>query len=332
MKKLVSLLSAFMLVATLTAPVFAEGKSDDISIVVDDRVITIADQKPVIVDDRVLVPARSVFEALGATVTWNANDRTVVVQSQDNRTVLTLTIDNKEVRKVYYESILSPEITTVSLDVPASIMNDRTMIPLRGVSENIDCNVDWDKETRTVIIDSKQYLDILSNVTVAEGKTAKESLADTLPKVSLSAEKKNKSVTVNVELSNADEYLGKRLSASSFGIKYDSSKFKYISSNVYVENNVVDAMLTVNPHYSQDELVALTIFDATKTNLFSNGKIISFKFESLTNEPGEFVLLSMRNSGLSLPAVYFKKDENGKKIDLESTWDIYADTTPITVE
>ena len=42
-----------------------------------------------------------------------------------------------------------------ALDVPAQIVNSRTVIPARAVAEAFGCTVDWDGATRTVIIKTK---------------------------------------------------------------------------------------------------------------------------------------------------------------------------------
>ena len=41
----------------------------------------------------------------------------------------------------------------ITLDVPAQVVNDRTMIPLRAVAEALDAKVDWVGELRRVVID-----------------------------------------------------------------------------------------------------------------------------------------------------------------------------------
>ena len=41
------------------------------------------------------------------------------------------------------------------LDVPAQIVNNRTLVPVRAVSEAFDCEVGWDGITQTVIITEK---------------------------------------------------------------------------------------------------------------------------------------------------------------------------------
>ena len=40
----------------------------------------------------------------------------------------------------------------VELDVAPKIENDRTLVPLRFIAENLDCNVEWDSLTKSVII------------------------------------------------------------------------------------------------------------------------------------------------------------------------------------
>lgn len=40
----------------------------------------------------------------------------------------------------------------VELDVPAQIIDDRTLVPARAISEALGCNVEWDGNTRTVYI------------------------------------------------------------------------------------------------------------------------------------------------------------------------------------
>ena len=39
------------------------------------------------------------------------------------------------------------------LDVAADIINDRTMVPLRFAAEALGCEVEWDGDARTVVIE-----------------------------------------------------------------------------------------------------------------------------------------------------------------------------------
>jgi len=99
------------------------------------------DTPPVIVNDRTLVPLRVIFEALECNVTWDDMTKTVAAEGRNN--IIILRIGENKMFKNNDEIII---------DVPAQIINDRTMVPVRAVSEALDCSVEWDGENRTVII------------------------------------------------------------------------------------------------------------------------------------------------------------------------------------
>lgn len=127
------------LTALLTAGALA---ASDISVTVDGRALTF-DQPPLMQDGRVLVPLRGIFEALGAEVQWEAATRTVRARSQKSQMVLplgsrTATVDGR----------------TVNLDVPASVVGGRTVVPLRFVAEALGAQVLWEGAARTVTIAS----------------------------------------------------------------------------------------------------------------------------------------------------------------------------------
>ncbi len=103
-----------------------------------------ADVPPVIVDDRTLVPVRAIFEALTATVEWIPETRTV--QADRGADHIEIQIDNP---------VMLVNGVEVALDVPAQIIDDRTLVPARAVAESFNLNVDWDGATRTVIITNK---------------------------------------------------------------------------------------------------------------------------------------------------------------------------------
>ena len=116
---------------------FAE---DDIKVLVNGKSLTM-DQPPVLVNDRTLVPVRAIFEALGAKVDWN-NDTNTAKGVLGNTTV-EIQIENT-VAKVNGKD--------VTLDVPAKLISDRTLVPVRFISESLGAKVDWNNDTQTVII------------------------------------------------------------------------------------------------------------------------------------------------------------------------------------
>ena len=99
------------------------------------------DVPPVIIQDRTLVPTRGLFESLGARVEWKPSTRQVVVTATGTEVVLT--VDRREA------TVNGQQVT---MDVPAKIINDRTMIPVRFVSEQLGLTVGWNGVTKTVSV------------------------------------------------------------------------------------------------------------------------------------------------------------------------------------
>lgn len=89
---------------------------------------------------RVLVPLRAIFEALDASVNWDDNSKTITA---GNKNSIKLTVGK---RTAFING------RAVELDVPAKIIKGRTLVPLRFVSEALGAAVEWQEESRTVVI------------------------------------------------------------------------------------------------------------------------------------------------------------------------------------
>ena len=92
-----------------------------------------SDPPPVILFDCTMIPARAFFEMLQSDVQWDNDNRKVDINYNGNHIVLTI------------DSVLAQvNGQTSSMVMPAKIINDRTFIPLRFVSENLGFQVGWD--------------------------------------------------------------------------------------------------------------------------------------------------------------------------------------------
>jgi photosystem II stability/assembly factor-like uncharacterized protein len=107
---------------------------------------TTLDSPPVIKNGRTLVPIRAIIEALGGTVGWDGTARKATVTL--GSTTIELWI-GKSAAKV--NGVTKPIDSTNAKVVP-EIINDRTMLPLRFVSENLGCSVVWAAATKTITI------------------------------------------------------------------------------------------------------------------------------------------------------------------------------------
>ncbi|MCH5185325.1 MAG: hypothetical protein J1F64_04280 [Oscillospiraceae bacterium] len=159
-RKMLSLFTALvMLVSAVGFTAFADNDDNAPTVVVDGHEVVFADQKPVILEaeGRTLVPARGVFECMGARVDWDGEKRLVTINSENNITRILITIDDPTMVVYTFTSLLSADKNEIALDAAPRIMNDRTMIPLRAISEALKAQVDWDESTRTITIMTKDY-------------------------------------------------------------------------------------------------------------------------------------------------------------------------------
>lgn len=139
MRKLTLILLVILFIESL-APVIALGDTIPIRVMINGEPVEF-DVMPVIVKGRTLVPVRAIFEGLGMGVEWDPATMTVTGRSED--VVIQLVIGNKTAIKNNRE---------IELDVPAMIVEGRTMVPVRFIGESIGAVVDWDGSTNTVLI------------------------------------------------------------------------------------------------------------------------------------------------------------------------------------
>jgi len=102
------------------------------------------DQQPALENGRTLVPLRAIFEALGAQMEWNESSQTIIANK--DKTTITLQIGNQTATR---------NGQVINLDVPAKLVGDRTMVPVRFIADAFGVNVQWEEETQMVILTSK---------------------------------------------------------------------------------------------------------------------------------------------------------------------------------
>ena len=106
------------------------------------------DQPPITENDRTLVPMRFLFEQMGAEVTWDDAAQTATA-------TIPTSADGGQARSVTFgidNTTATVNGSAATMDVPARLINDKTMVPLRFLSENLGFNVQWDEAIRTAIV------------------------------------------------------------------------------------------------------------------------------------------------------------------------------------
>lgn len=161
MKKFIGLLLGVLLVVQPITAMADTEAADEIKVYVKGELLTL-DQAPYIVNDSTMVPMRAIFEALDATVDYDGDTKTVTANKNAIEVKLSIGSD-----KAYVNN----EETT--LLAAAEIKNDRTMVPLRFVSEALGAQVTWIAETKTIDINDG-VIDVVAN-------NAKEGYIDWTP-------------------------------------------------------------------------------------------------------------------------------------------------------
>lgn len=113
---------------------------------------------PVVIDGRTLVPVRAIIESFGGNVGWNSASRTV-----------TLSLDNNEIDMMIENNTAYINDLPYTLDVAPTVINDRTMLPIRFIAEGFNLGVAWNSDTQRVYIikntfDEKEYTTLMSLV------------------------------------------------------------------------------------------------------------------------------------------------------------------------
>lgn len=110
---------------------------------------------PVIVNGRTMVPIRAIIEAFGGTVTWEESSKSVILTMKDDE--ITLVIDS---------GVAYLNNNAQTLDTAPTIINGRTMLPIRFVAEGFNLGVAWDGGSQTVYIiknsfDEEEYQNLM---------------------------------------------------------------------------------------------------------------------------------------------------------------------------
>lgn len=118
----------------------AAAQGEDVRLIKDGEELVL-ERPPIIVNSRTLVPMRAIFESYDADVLWDEGTEIVTAECEDVR--VSFQIGSAEM-------IVGDEM--IRLDAVPEILDDRTMVPARAVSEAFGSTVEWDEKDRIVVI------------------------------------------------------------------------------------------------------------------------------------------------------------------------------------
>ena len=125
--------------------VIVECPIEQIEVTLDGKHIYF-DRAPIMTNNRVLVPIRAIFEAMGYNVTWDGETQTAYADHGTRS--IAITVGNKIIDTPYkkYESDVAP----VNLD-------GRILVPVRAVAELSGYDVSWNQKDLVVVIKNPVY-------------------------------------------------------------------------------------------------------------------------------------------------------------------------------
>ena len=214
MKKIISLLLVVGLVLSSATLTFA--KENEISVYVEGQKVSF-DVPPQTINDRTMVPIRAIFEVMGATVNWDNATQTAICTKDNTVVKMTLNSKTEYINDVPYE-----------MDVAPVIVDNRTLAPARYVAEAFGYFVNWDGNTKSVLINKTS--------TIKDG--TKENPYEFGDKVSIAFWD-----VYDFEATKAagkyEFTLNKLMSPKDMEIKFNDSSYSYDSNRWYLNGNIV---------------------------------------------------------------------------------------------
>ncbi|KKO52466.1 copper amine oxidase N-terminal domain-containing protein [Paenibacillus sp. DMB20] len=114
------------------------GKNNGIKLYVNGEA---QDAEPLLKKGNTFVPFRAIAESLKAEVTWNPEERSIIVKK-----------DGVTLKLVVNSKTATVDGKKVPLDAPVTVTKGSTYVPVRFISEALDATVKWEPESQTVVV------------------------------------------------------------------------------------------------------------------------------------------------------------------------------------
>lgn len=130
-----------------------------------DSTVKFLDVPPTIENGRTLVPIRAVIEAFGGDVSWNGEEKKITIFLNSN--TIELWINNPQAKINGMAKWIDESNHTVS----PKIINGRTLLPLRFISENLGFVVIWNEDLKTITIKYLSENNVQNTISIKKGST-----------------------------------------------------------------------------------------------------------------------------------------------------------------
>lgn len=180
MNKFKRVLSLVLVFSMLLSTTIFMNAATQIKLVIDGNTVA-SDVAPVVISGTTLVPVRVVTETLGADVDWNSNTKQATIKTAAYTIVFTVGSKSYTVNG-----------TTKTLLAAPQIIDSRTMVPIRAISESIGAAVSYDEKTNVATVD---YFTTMKGTIKITGSTTVQPIAQAAADALM---KMNSSLSVSV--------------------------------------------------------------------------------------------------------------------------------------
>ena len=144
-KVLCSIFSVFILLFLMSFPITSLAE-ENINVYYEGELL-VFDVEPQIINNFTMVPARTIFEAMGAKVKWDEETQTVTVKKKKKS--ISMTIGGQ---------ITNQDGEVINTETVPVVLNDRTLVPVKLISEFLGAQVE---KKRLKMIHGKKILEQL---------------------------------------------------------------------------------------------------------------------------------------------------------------------------
>lgn len=160
----------FLMLLLLMATVYADSNKEDIIILKvgsPNMLVNSIEEEidengtvPVLSDGKTLVPIRAIIESMGGSVEWQESESKVIAA-----------LNGKEVELQLNSNAAKVNGVEVEIDTAPVVINGRTMLPLRFVSENLGLCVNWEENTQSISITTAgNYVGVVAGEKITEAE------------------------------------------------------------------------------------------------------------------------------------------------------------------
>lgn len=266
--------------------------AEEVFVAIDGKNLTNLTMPPIILNGYTLVPAREVFEGVGATVEWKKDLEQVYVKYNDKLVVIPV-----DSTKAYVNG------TATTMQTKAKIINNKTMIPLRFVTTALGFDIEWDKTTRIANIVTIPQTTATTTTVTTTTTTTTEATTETTTELKTTESTTSAATTTTVASSNNSNN-NNATPTDSFG--FDNASGRFYIRDYYNSINVNDFVhyddyynltysVVLNGNYQ--DLVSSGTFTSTTTGISNVSVVVTTSKTTITFNETQIMAMDIQKSG-----------------------------------